>query len=276
VTPEQKYTPRGEVTSVATCLARIRSCFGYFANTMITMARSTDARTSCPHDALLFDRASIREVDRAAISDYGIPGVVLMENAARGLAKHAITMLAGAGRATSRRVLIVCGSGNNGGDGYAAARHLHNSGVAVTLATLGQPAPGTDAAINHDICRRMKLDTQPMTQAMRGDSARFALVIDAIFGTGLDREVTGDAAHAIRWINSSGVAVLAADVPSGMDCETGMPLGVCVKASATVTFAGRKTGFLEPRAQELLGDVVVADIGVPRELLERLGRRAAT
>jgi NAD(P)H-hydrate epimerase len=243
---------------------------------MVAMARSTDARTSCPQDTLIFDRVSIREVDRAAISDYGIPGVVLMENAARGLADHAMHMLAREGRATSRRVLIVCGSGNNGGDGYAAARHLHNSGVAVTLATLGQPAPGSDAAINRDICQRMKLDTQPMTQAMRGDSARFALVIDAIFGTGLDREVTGDVANAIRWINSSGVAVLAADVPSGMDCETGMALGVCVKASATVTFVGLKVGFLQPHAQELLGDVVVADIGVPRELLERLGRRVAT
>jgi NAD(P)H-hydrate epimerase len=103
-------------------------------------------------------------------------------------------------------------------------------------------------------------------------AARFHLIIDAIFGTGLDRDVSGLAADTIRWINSSGVPVLAADVPSGMDCETGKPLGVCVKAAATVTFVGLKSGFLQPHAQEWLGEVIVADIGAPRELIDRLGR----
>jgi NAD(P)H-hydrate epimerase len=229
-----------------------------------------------PTDRLIFSRSSIREVDRAAITDYCIPGVVLMENAARGLADHAMTMHSHR-TITSPRVLIVCGPGNNGGDGYAAARHLHNRGVRVTLGIVGEPGPGTDAAMNHTICQRMGLEERPIDQVMREPgapvAARFDLIIDAIFGTGLDRDVNGLAADTIRWINSSGVPVLAADVPSGMDCETGKPLGVCVKAAATVTFVGLKVGFLEPHAQAWLGEMIVADIGAPRELIERLGRR---
>jgi NAD(P)H-hydrate epimerase len=107
----------------------------------------------------------------------------------------------------------------------------------------------------------------------RSDSAGIGLIVDAIFGTGLDREATGDAARIIEWMNGSKRPILAADVPSGMDCNTGRPLGACVRASRTVTFVGLKPGFLVPDAQKLLGEVVVGDIGAPRELIERFGRR---
>jgi hydroxyethylthiazole kinase-like uncharacterized protein yjeF len=228
-------------------------------------------------EIIVFDREAVRSVDRAAIEEYGIPGVVLMENAARGLADHAMRMLGGLARshATAQpRVLIVCGSGNNGGDGYALARHLHNRGVNVSLASLGTPKPESDAGINQAICRRMQLPARAFSElAHEGDGRAFHLIVDGIFGTGLDREVNGEAAEAIEWINRAGRPVLAIDVPSGMDCNSGRPLGMCVKATLTVTFVGLKTGFLELDAQKLLGEVVVADIGAPRELLERFGRR---
>jgi len=219
---------------------------------------------------LVLDRRSVREVDRAATEAYGIPGVVLMENAARGLADEAARML---GHASSprRRVLIVCGPGNNGGDGYAAARHLHNKGAAVTLAPVGQPRPASDAAINANICRQMRLPEARLEDAQPGE---WELIIDALLGTGLERPVEGEAAAAIAWMNLAGRPILAADMPSGLDCDTGRPLGHAVRAARTVTFVALKPGFLTADAQPFTGAVIVADIGAPRELVERLARRA--
>jgi NAD(P)H-hydrate epimerase len=219
----------------------------------------------------ILDRASVRSVDRAAIEEYGIPGMVLMENASRGLAAEAIGML-GDGLADAR-VLIVCGSGNNGGDGYALARHLHNAGVRPLLVALGEPRPGTDAATNRTICAKMGLPLAGDDRLDEQDDP--ALVVDAIFGTGLDRPVEGRPAEVIDWINrimTRGRPVLAVDVPSGLDCDTGLPLGHAVRATATVTFVARKPGLLEPSGRDYAGRVTVADIGAPRELVERFGR----
>jgi NAD(P)H-hydrate epimerase len=221
---------------------------------------------------LVLDRRSVREVDRAAIADYGIPGIVLMENAARALADEAIRMLATAGCKPGRTpgsVLIVCGPGNNGGDGYASARHLHNHGVAVTLAPIGEPREGSDAAVNARIGRLMNLPLVRLDDAALGERD---LIIDALLGTGLERPVEGEAASAIAWMNRAGVPVLAADVPSGLDCDTGRALGDAVRAARTVTFVALKPGFLVPSSRAYTGDVVVADIGAPRELIERLAR----
>ena len=221
---------------------------------------------------LVFDRAAARAVDHAAINEFGIPGMVLMENAARGLAMVAQQMIAD----RSGPVLIVCGNGNNGGEGYALARHLHNHGVAVALAPLGNPPSGSDADINLRICRNMKLPVVEIHQLDQWMTAnRPSLIVDAIFGTGLDRPVTGQAADIIEWINAQQIPVLAADVPSGLDCDTGRALGICVKSTRTVTFIGIKKGFLGLDAQKLLGEVTVADIGAPREVLERFGTRVA-
>lgn len=229
--------------------------------------------------ALVFDRDSIRQVDRAAIDEFGIPGIVLMENAARGLARETLEMLdQTSGRASL--VLILCGSGNNGGDGYALARDLHNAGVDVAIVPIGEPKPETDAEINRCICRRMALREIPFKDLDQFDR-RYEpdLIVDAIFGTGLDRPVAGDAAAAIQWINNSGRPVLAVDVPSGLDCNTGKPVGGepshAVKASATVTFVGLKIGFEGLDAQKYLGEVAVVDIGAPLELLQRFGRETS-
>ncbi len=215
----------------------------------------------------ILDRASVRAVDRAAIEEYGIPGIVLMENAARGLAAEALRMLRGSPRPSA---LIVCGGGNNGGDGWALGRHLHNHGCAVTMAPLEEPRPGSDAAVNCAICRRMKLREAPAPRA--GAQFDVTLVVDAIFGTGLDRPVTGAAAQAIGWINRCARPVLAVDVPSGLDCDTGEPLGIAVRARRTVTFVARKPAMTMAAARRYTGKVVVADIGAPVELLAKLGR----
>ncbi|MHC5023863.1 MAG: NAD(P)H-hydrate epimerase [Planctomycetota bacterium] len=227
------------------------------------------ASPELPADAYVLDRASVRAVDQAAIGEYGIPGIVLMENASRGLASHALVMV-GPKRRRPRTVLIVCGSGNNGGDGYALARHLHNERIDVVLAALRGPDPASDAGVNHAICARLGV---PVIEPDRLDRHAGAdLVVDAIFGTGLDRPVHGAAAEVIEWINRAARPVLAVDVPSGLDCDTGRPLGVTVRATRTVTFVGLKPGFLELEAQPFVGEVHVAGIGAPRELLERFGR----
>jgi NAD(P)H-hydrate epimerase len=221
---------------------------------------------------LVFDRQGVRDVDRAAIHEYGIPGVVLMENAARGLAEQALDMLSTRADAAPL-VLIICGSGNNGGDGYALARHLHKHRIEVVIAPLGEPQPQSDAGINRAICRKMRLREIAIDQLDElASSTRIALIVDAIFGTGLDRPISGQAAEVIEWINAQKRPVLAADVPSGMDCNSGGVLGGAVRASRTVTFVGWKTGFFGLEAQKLLGEVFVADIGAPVELLERFGR----
>ena len=212
-------------------------------------------------------RRQVREVDRLAIERYGIPGIVLMENAARGLAENAADMLDDG----PNRALIICGPGNNGGDGYALARHLHNAGVDIALMPLQAPRPETDAGINDAVCQRMKLRRFSFEQI--NDVHGISLVVDAIFGTGLDRAVAEETADVTQWINQCGKPVLSVDVPSGMDCNTGEELGAAVRATRTVTFAGYKTGFLHAHADELLGDVDVVDIGVPTEILERFGKR---
>ena len=217
----------------------------------------------------MLSRAAARAVDAEAIERFGIPGIVLMENAARGLAQHVVAL---AHELNRQRVVIVCGPGNNGGDGYAAARHLHNAGLGVVLVPLAPCRAGSDAAINAEICRRMGLPAFALSQL--ADEAHGAIVIDAVLGTGLDREPTGIAGEAIDAINeldSHGhTPVVAADLPSGLDADSGRPLGKAVRASVTVTFAAMKQGLTCAEAAPWTGRVVVVDIGVPRELIERL------
>lgn len=239
-------------------------------------------------EVYVFDRASVRRVDRLAIERFGIPGIVLMENAARNAADVALELVE---EIAKPRVVIVCGSGNNGGDGFAMARHLSNAGIEVAVATLTpvQDLKG-DAAINARAAAAMGVGMVALRGDVGGKIARLArgahLVVDAIFGTGLDRAVAGKYLDAIRAINRwrerpqgrgmRRAGVLALDIPSGLDCDTGRALGDStgvVRADVTVTFAGLKRGFLSPSAWEFLGEVVVADIGAPRELLRELGTR---
>ena len=221
------------------------------------------ARSSLPS----LTRAQMRQVDRLAIEQYRIPGIVLMENAARAAAAEALAMMIDF---RVRQAMILCGGGNNGGDGLAIARHLHNRGVAVSVANTVDPARYQgDALINWHIVEAMKLRAaEASADAVRAFDD--GLVIDAIFGTGLSEPPREPFAALVQAIADSENPVLAVDVPSGLDCDTGEPLGLAaVVADRTVTFAAPKVGFANPAAARYLGTVVVGDIGCPRELIER-------
>ncbi|MHC4220475.1 MAG: NAD(P)H-hydrate epimerase, partial [Planctomycetota bacterium] len=150
--------------------------------------------------------------------------------------------------------------------------HLHNAGFRVTLARLGEPRTGTDAATNRDIALNMGLPEIPAEHI--DEHFDCDLVVDGIFGTGLDRPVRDTTAAVIEKINESGRAVLSIDVPSGLDGDTGEVLGTAVRATRTVTFVGLKPAMTAAGCSPLVGDVVVAGIGAPVELLQRFGRPA--
>jgi len=209
-------------------------------------------------------RAQVREVDRRAVEHYHVPGIVLMENAALHASDLAWEML---GRAPAP-VQIICGGGNNGGDGLAIARQLHNRGTPVFIGLATDPVNYKgDALINWRIVSAMGLRHAPATPELVQEHSR-DLIIDAIFGTGLSEPPRPPFDELAKAINDDTGAVLAVDVPSGLDCDTGQPLGPCVRANVTVTFVAEKVGFNEPVAKRFLGDVVVGDIGCPLELIE--------
>ena len=219
-------------------------------------------------------RAEVRGIDRRAIEEYGIPGMVLMENAGRGAADVAMAMVAGI---DAPRVAILCGKGNNGGDGFVMARHLHNRGVPVDLFYAGraEDAGDGDGAANMRIALRMGLPFEEVAdpsaaEALAGRLDHHDLVVDALLGTGLIGEVREPARSLIRAINAAGKPVLAADIPSGLDCDEGVPLGEAVRATRTATFAAAKVGFSEADGARHCGRVTVVDIGVPASLLESL------
>jgi NAD(P)H-hydrate epimerase len=213
---------------------------------------------------LRLKRDQLRQIDRLAVERYRIPGVVLMENAARAVADTAMQMLGNPGE-----VLIVCGGGNNGGDGLAAARHLHNRGCPVRIfLTVDPDRYDHEAKINWEIVQAMRL---PISSSIQSERPR--LILDAIFGTGLSQLPRDPFGKIVAEIAGLRVPVLAVDIPSGLDCDRGVPLGPdCVKADVTVTFVAEKFGFAEPAARPYLGRVVVGDIGCPRELIEEISR----
>ncbi|MEX2217871.1 MAG: NAD(P)H-hydrate epimerase [Phycisphaerales bacterium] len=232
-------------------------------------------------ELFVFTRQAAREADRLAAEQYGMPTLLLMENAAFHLAGVAVHLTKDA---VPARVMIFCGPGNNGGDGLALARHLHNAGCAVEI-MLAAPADGYagDAAVNLGIAQRMGIPMVRLAEEQPAEVGRTVdrfgppdLVVDALLGTGLSSPVREPLAGLIGWINElgrKGATVLAVDIPSGLDCDTGEPLGVAVQAGVTVSFLGLKKGFGSLTAQGYIGEVIVAGIGVPRELVEKLGTR---
>lgn len=177
-----------------------------------------------------------------------------MRNAAAGCAAVARAMCAG----RDGSVIVVCGFGQNGGDGYGVASLLARE-RAVRVLALGEPLPGTDAEVMRDEARALGVQIEPF----RGDerSADAVLIVDALFGTGLDRPLSEGALLAVRWINAQTVRVLSIDMPSGMDADTGAGLPECVRASVTATMVAPKRGFAT--ATESTGRVEVVSIGGP-------------
>ena len=210
-------------------------------------------------------RAQVREVDRRAIEQYHIPGIVLMENAARAVAAQAESML---GESGGNNVLILCGGGNNGGDGLAAARHLHNRGLGVTIGLCTDPdAYKGDALINWQVVQAMGISVLKATPETIATDAS-DLIVDAIFGTGLNKPPRPPFDQIVAAVETAGKPVLAVDLPSGLDCDTGQALGPCINAAWTVTFVAEKVGFGNPSARQFTGEITVADIGCPRELIQ--------
>lgn len=231
----------------------------------------------------LWTRAAAAAADRHTITAIGVPSPVLMERAALACAAAIEGVRAGRG------VLVLCGPGNNGGDGFAAARHLHNAGVRVSL-LLTAPLSKLkgDAALNCSIAQKMGLamnvvvgdDPAPALQAaLAACMGRPTVVIDALLGTGTTgplNDVIAKLVNAANSLREQGTPIVAADIPTGLDADKGVPTGpVCIRADVTVTFAALKVGFLEAGVRAYSGRVVVADIGAPASLAVELGEQVA-
>jgi NAD(P)H-hydrate epimerase len=206
-------------------------------------------------------RDEARELDLRAIEDFGIPGVVLMENAGRGAAELLLHLGA------RGPVAVCCGKGNNGGDGYVIARHLDAHAVPVRVLLFARPEELVgDAAVNYRILERASFSIRVFADAggLPQELAGAEWVVDALFGTGLRGPVRAPYDQVITAINDSSARVLAVDIPSGLDCDTGLPLGPTVRANCTATFMALKKGYTNSAAAPWLGTVTVIDIGMPR------------
>ena len=217
----------------------------------------------------LLDRSGARALDHAAITEYGIPGIELMEQAARGCTDHVRSMTD-----PGDAILILVGRGNNGGDGWAMARQLHEAGHPVEVRSLGSCRSGSDAEVNEARARNLRISVGMDLDRTTIEHA--ALVVDALFGTGLDRPIEGMAAEWLALLEQvRHPSILSVDLPSGLDANSGMPTGPVVKAARTVTFVAPKLGMARPDAAIWCGRIDVVGIGTPDSLLPRFGIRTS-
>lgn len=207
----------------------------------------------------------MRQADRDATVRYGIPSILLMENAGSACAR----VLRDYAR-PGERVLVLAGEGNNGGDAYAAARHLHIAGYRIRLLCAAPPrADRADTLVQRAILLRMGLSVQ-VARSDRSLDKFFATegwIVDGLYGTGLTRPPEGVSAELIRRANACGRPVLAVDIPSGLDATSGRPQGQAMRARVTVALAAAKPGLVRPSSRNHVGKLVVADIGLPIRLL---------
>jgi len=215
----------------------------------------------------LYRAAQVRELDRLAIEDYGIAGTALMERAGA-----AVFAAMRSRWPQAERVAVLCGTGNNGGDGFVVARLAHEAGMAVDVWLVGESGRLRDSALEscehlrHSGLRPMPYDGQGLQNC--------DLVVDALLGTGLDREVSGSWRAAITAINASGCAVISIDIPSGLHADSGAMLGLAVRAWLTVSFIGLKQGLLTAWGPDCCGQVVFDDLAVPAEVFTHLSPAA--
>ena len=213
--------------------------------------------------------AQMREIDRRTIEEFGVPSHELMEKAGKALAEET-AKLAGP---PPKRILVLAGKGNNGGDGLVSARYLHQKGYAVQVLLFSEGKklkadPARNFAANAKLsipCRivgeHFAWETLP---ALLGEQE---VIIDALFGVGLDKEIREPYLGLMRQVNASCRKVVAVDIPSGLNADTGEVLGGCIQAIVTVALAFPKQGFYKGGGPKVTGEVVVADIGIPKELL---------
>jgi NAD(P)H-hydrate epimerase len=216
---------------------------------------------------LTLTRDQVRQVDRRAIEEYGFSGLVLMENAGRGC----VDVLCRLGVAGP--VVIACGKGNNAGDGFVIARHLDLRGHAVRVLLWAEPEELTgDAGVNFRLlahcgvpveCCGAECDPEHLAERLRGA----AWIVDALLGTGARGEPRPPLDRVIDALNAAAAPKLAVDLPSGLDCDTGVPASHTIRAAHTCTFVAAKPGFFAPGAEQFTGEVHVLDIGLPRRLI---------
>ncbi len=217
---------------------------------------------------IVMTRDEVRAFDSWAINTLGIPGVVLMENAGRSCAeliKDKLKDVAGP------KVCIFCGTGNNGGDGYVIARDLINSGYKVVVVVCGDRNKiKGDAKLNLDILERLGRRIERLNlrdSDIAGQVGAFAadadMLVDSLFGTGLSGQLSDEYKQLIESINAQSCPILAVDIPSGLDCDSGQPLGAAVRADYTVTFVAVKKGFTSAGGTTAYtGEIFTASIGV--------------
>ncbi|MGD2124512.1 MAG: NAD(P)H-hydrate dehydratase [Desulfobacteraceae bacterium] len=224
----------------------------------------------------LVKSSEMQEMDRLTIEEMGVPGVVLMENAARGATRIFLDHFAPPPNA---HVLLLCGRGNNGGDAYVMARYLHNAGLKISVIVLAKLEKiSGDALINLEIIRRMGLDVSEVPSRDEWNTHRHLTldadyIIDGILGTGLSSPVKGFYGQVIEEVNASRKPLMAIDIPSGLNADTGQIMGLAVKADLTVTFGFPKLGQLLFPGADLVGRLAKIDIGIPEGVARRVPAR---
>ncbi|MEO1993338.1 MAG: NAD(P)H-hydrate epimerase [Pirellulales bacterium] len=222
-------------------------------------------------------RNEVREIDRWAIEELGLPGLILMENAGRNASMLLHERFSGS------RVSVVCGKGNNAGDGLVIARHLWNLDYDIRILLAYPPEDfSSDVAIHWNVTKKLGIPWVLMNEApleiWKQELKETECIVDALLGTGAIGSPRGASKTAIQAINFfpsvNQVDIFAVDIPSGLDCDTGKCGDACIKADVTGTFVAQKIGFLNPKACHWTGEVQVLDIGVPiqraRVHLERI------
>lgn len=220
----------------------------------------TELNTELP--LRLYTAAQVRELDRLAIAEQGIPGLTLMRRAGRSVFHLLLASFPGV-----EKITVYCGTGNNGGDGYVVATLAQQNGIAVELIQVGDADRIKGDALQ---ARQLALqDGVPVTDFHAAETPVSGVIVDALLGTGLSGDVRGDFAAAIAAINASGLPVVAVDIPSGLCSDRGIVLGEAVRADSTVTFIGAKQGLLTATAPDVVGDLYYQDLDVPDAVLNR-------
>lgn len=235
-------------------------------NSSVSSGADSGDRLS-PLEGSILDTAQVRSIDAWAAGELGIPGILLMENAGRSAAD---LLRALQPSVPQKPVAVLCGPGNNGGDGFVVARHLDGAGWPVVVVPASDSARlKGDALFHWEILKRSGIEVktaQDLVASAAGEAnpwSEFSWIVDALFGTGLSRALEEPFASLIGEVNASGVLVLAIDVPSGLDGDTGLPLGPTIKASHTICMVASRKGFAETRSVEYTGKVHIGSIGLP-------------
>lgn len=212
----------------------------------------------------------MREIDRVVTQEYGLQIVQMMENAGRSLARLCRLLLDGS--VAGRRILVLAGGGKNAGGGLAAARNLRNWGADVRVAlAVRDDSLKRSVVVQYNILESMRVPFVEASALQATDIKNFDLIVDALLGYDIESDPAAEFAHVIALTNESKKPVVALDVPSGLDASTGKPFDPCIRANATMTLAAPKAGLLESAAADFVGELWLADIGIPPEVLVRVG-----